>query len=555
MAEELVPTPDVGLFFADWLQRERRSLGRILCYRVSDFDRVKVWDFDEAGAFFHHYDTQYEAVARDSCECPLSHGTSKRFHHESRLPLHRPAQGDFSSYSHEYPLEGTQRVATCSNCSGRRTVTCHGCGGRGYREGTDSQGRPERTRCATCRGSGSVQCTRCQGEGQLLHYESKVFIWKHLTDREPILNESTERASMRSMIARLVARGGAYRVADFSESEVLASTGVMNSRIGTLIHRARAARLRLEQELEQRTSHHGAILFQEAQRHYVPIGFVNAEIASKYGQFFIAGNPSHHSTGSPPVRMSWVKVAGWLGLLTVLLALFFPRTMSGHEWLAALGGGLGLAGLLAVGRDWLRIHPDSWLIEDDDGLGGWLMVHLLAQGAGLLGLGTVRDPCYVDLFSPPVRSGRKGRNSFFCTLTRHARGRGRVSEVLLLSRRARQLFPDKVARLEEHCYQYTWVVSDRDPAEQDRIMSALVDTIAPRRRPYLKLSVIAAGGRAALGPADFPETMSKLDPEQLVCLNAALGDLHRQIQNGVPDTRKDQQLRQLITLIPMTTEV
>lgn len=552
---ELAPTPDTGLSFTAWLQRARRSPRHGLFYRAGDLSRVKVWDFDESGGFHHRHDTQYERVSYHEIECPHSLGLSRQFHPLGDIPRDRPEAGNFGTCSRDYPVDGTQQVYRCGTCSGRGKVKCTSCNGRGSRTTRDSRGKSRRAMCYACLGSGKRQCSTCLGDGKLMRYDVHHYKWEHTIDQEVILNQAADRASVRTLITRTMRDGGGYRVDEFSEQEVQAATGVTNQRIRSLITRAQQADAAMEAMISARS---GTILFTGIERHYVPMGFVNAEIGDKYGQYFIAGTASHSRMGRPPVRLSWLKIIGWIGLLMAAVAQFAPiqTSLSGRALTACvvIGVLLGLYSILRTGLDHLRIPPDLWLIEDDDGLSGWYLVHLLAQGVSLFDSGVVRDPCYVDLFSSPQGQDRKGRNSFFCTLIRRA-GRGRRAvELLWLSGRARAVFPGEVESIQRRCYQYTWVLRHRSVEDQDQLMATLLESLTPDQRACSKLSVLDATATRPMSPDDFPRTLALIAPEQLVCLSANLMNIYDRLQSGNLITPDERRLHELVGLIPLPTE-
>ena len=564
-----VMTPDIVLSFVLWLRKTRQSLARRLLFRMKDLQQISIWDTGESGGFFHHYDNQHERSTYTACEYPASRHNSTQYFSESGLPLHRPQAYNFTNNSKQYPLLGTAQIITCPRCGGSGQVTCSGCGGSGRVAGTNSEGRSTSVTCSSCGGSGNQRCSRCSGEGRLLTYTSKDYIWKHTVDNEPILSSVTNRRSVRGLITKTHKKGGSYKIEEFRREEIIEATGVYNGRIEALVEYARNEAVKKEQQIADRF---GTVLFQRRERFYIPLGFINLFVAKRYGQYFVAGNLASRLSHSPPVTWSRLKLLGWFAVgisISMLVAIFRGYLVLAQRDLRLLTIGLGLVlffALLRFFRDFFVQYPKTWLIFDDDGLGGWLFVHLMVQAISLTRKGKLLDPCYTDLFHLPEPNTRKSRNSFFCTIetlkmdnpdeqsgSRQKAQQRQTTELFLVSQRALAMFTSEIQEVAQNIQTFIWVMSQSPVVETDNCIANLLKAQSPETRKNLRLILITNQTNLGLSVNEFPQTQAYLSGEQITLHSLPLSEAFQCLQQGKLSPETEKTLNFLVEMVQPST--
>lgn len=540
-------TPDIGLSFAIWLDKTRNSVTKQLLLCKKSLEHISIWDIGESGGFFHHYDNQHEQFAYTSHQHPASVHHLTYYYDEKTLPLHRPDSYNYTNLKKEYPLEGTATISTCYRCHGSGKIDCGNCGGTGKVSVQDSKGKSKRVNCSSCGGSGDKTCPTCDGEGKLLTYQSKDYEWRHTTDDEPIVAPIINRSSVRRLISKTHTNQGSYPVEAFSKEEVVKNAGVYNERIDALIDHARGCTVEKEKEINQRF---GSVLFQQCQRFYIPLGFMNLFVRHKFGQFFIAGNLNHRSANSPPVQWSALKFMAWLSLgliLSILIGVAHGSVVIPPALMPFVIGiplAFMVAGVIRFALDFRLRWPQRWFVGDDDGIGGWLFVHLLVQAISLHRQGYLLDPCYTNLFHLPEPDTSKSRNSFFCTIQTGET----KTELFLASQRAIDLFMEETKTLTNDIQTFIWVINESPPTEVDQIIASLLTKEATTINPQSRLMIINCGNQD-ISSSSFPETQQFISPQQISCLRLPLFAAFDDLQHGhlTPKTEETlSQLRQLL---------
>lgn len=550
-------TPDIVLSFVLWVRRTRSSFWRRLLFRMKDLKYFSVWDISESGGFFHHYDNQHENCRYTEHEYPASRHYSIEYFPEIQLPLHRPQAYDFTNKSVQYPLLGTAKIITCPKCSGSGRVTCWGCGGSGSVMQTDHEGKSKNVTCGSCGGSGTQRCGRCSGEGKLLTYTSKDYIWKHTVDNQSILSDVTNRHSVRSLITKTHKKGGSYKISEFSDDQIIQATGVYNERIKALVEHAKNVATKKEQEIKNRF---GVLLFQQHDRFYIPLGFINLFIAKQFGQYFVAGNLQHRRFNSPPFRWSLLKFLGWVAVgieISLFAAVFHGSLVLTPQVTQLLAIGLGIVlivGLLRFIRDFFLKWPNTWLIADNDGLGGWLFIHLIVQSISLNRKGKLLDPCYTDLFHLPEPNTRKSRNSFFCTIETGKDQERQTTELFLASQRALNLFGSDIQQLAQNIQTFIWVIM-RQPtvAEIDNTIATLLKAQTDEKRKKSRLILIADLANCVLSRNDFPQISAYLSANSISLYSLPLLEAFEDLQQGKLSAKTENTLNILQKMLEPST--
>ncbi len=543
-------TPDITLSFACWLQKARRSRAYKLWFRTRDLYRVKIWDFGEGGAFYQRYDTQNESFEYRNREDPASHDRRISYFSERELPLEvdRPVNR-FVTYSRVYPLGNTRSLATCGNCHGGGRTTCSRCGGSG-RVGSGD----ERSRCYSCGGDGRETCSRCSGEGRLITYQSKDYHWRHFVDQEPILSPATNRLSVRGLITKVKERGGGVEVEGFSLAEVRAKIGVVNDRIRNLVNIAHQKRAEAEHKIQSRP---GVVLFQELERHYVPMGFINLSLGPKYGQFFLAGTRAFAKVGTPPLAWSAWKILCWTActaMLTLLILAFGELTQAPKHLLFYAGGACAalslVTGLVGFLRDRVKEPPRNWLVFDDDGYGGWLFTYLYAQHQSQSGFSSVNDPCYVQLLEKPHPDTAKHRNSFMCTLVEKVSRNPRRTPIINLGFLSQQTFHGQITSLLRDTFRLTWVADYGQVHQIDARMAAILALVPEDQLSLLEVSVIfRRAGDDPIYP-DFPMATRMVSDKQIRCLFLPIDAIYEESRTGGLSEENKKQFEELALITP-----
>lgn len=535
-------TPDIGLSFALWLIKTRQSFFKQLILCKESLRHISIWDIGESGGFFHHYDNQHENYFYKEHEYKASRHDYTSYFPERNLPLdkHRPSPYKFSNGSQQYPLEGTAHINICPNCIGSGSVECGKCGGIGIVTRTDSEGDSERVICPSCGGRGQKECSRCSGEGKLLTYQSKDYTWKYTTDDEPIVLPIIDRHSVKNLISKTHQKSGSYPVNEFSKDEIIEKSGVYNERIEALIEYACERGIKKEEEIDRRF---GTLLFQQRNRFYIPLGFVNLFVNQKFGQFFVAGNINYRKSNSPPARWSLLKLCGWfaLGLVISLwtglahgFIVMIPILV--HRIIIIISGIAISLGVLRFILDFFVQSSDTWMISDDDGYGGWLFVHLLVQAVSLNRKGKLLDPCYTDLFNPPTPNTRESRNSFFCAVEIGKDKEKQITELFLVSQRALSSFINEIKVISKEIQTWVWII--RQPnfiTEADKQIADLLKSLPPKRLNKIRLMIIVntVDNNVSLSSREqFPEVTKYLSPQQVKLHCFSLTPAFEDLQNG-----------------------
>ncbi len=504
-------SPDITLAFATWLLKARKGLRYTLFNRKSNLLDIRIQHFGEGGAFHHHYDTQTEDYSYRSHEAPVSRIHSISWVREETCPHHRPADGQFEDRTHSYDLDHSKEVKTCYNCNGQGTVRCGSCsgsgncstcGGRGsvseYRDGEHksvSCSSCSGGRCSSCGGSGRVTCSTCNGEGQLVHWTSKDYVWKHHVDPETILLENVDRGNVKRLVKKTLNKGGAISMDNFTVEEVNQRTGLVNERITDTVHLAQRERDRLESEIERRP---GSILFQEVRRHFIFLGYLNVNMGKKFGQFFVAGNKKYTSVSPPPVAWSALKIGTWATSLGVGLAWFadYMEWVFLEEFLPLISLvpiPVGLAALGLLIWEACRKSKPRWLVFDDQGLSGWYFTYLYGQFLARKDIAYIKDPGLVTLMEQPQREVANKRNSFMCTFVEKKVAKPRQWELLNVSHHAQETFADQVDPLLPGTARLTWIIAEAGRDRIDHKISSTLTKMPESERGHLDIWVIIDG--------------------------------------------------------------
>ncbi len=537
-------TPDIGLSFALWLNQVRNSFFKELILNKSNLRHVSIWDIGESGGFFHHYDSQHEKYSYTDHEYPASRNRRIEYFPEGDLPLHRPEANNFINSSQQYPLLGTSQIKTCFICRGSGRIPCRSCGGRGRSTSINSKGKFKRDTCLRCRGTGNVRCERCSGEGKLLTYTSKDYIWKHTTDREPIILPIIDRPNVRSLITTTHSKGGSYPVDEFTQEEIIKKIGVYNERIGALVRHANDQAIRKEEEIKQRF---GTLLFQEHSCFYIPLGFVNLFVNHKFRQFFVAGNLTYRRTLSPPVGWNLFKLLGWFAI-GVALSLYSSVLMKRELAIIAI---LISLGVLQFILDFLLQWPRTWLIFDDDGLGGWLFVHLLVQSISLSRKGKLLDPCYTELFHLPQIDTYKSRNSFFCTIETGKGKQRQNTELFLVSQRALSLFNQDLQKITQRIQTLVWVIQQLDAAQTDGLIADFLKVQSPEIRKRIHLILVTDKPVFISSVTELSQTHQYLNPQQISLYSLSLLQAFQELQDGQQGPETETTLKMLLEVVEL----
>lgn len=547
-------TPDVVLSFVLLLYKTRRSIFRLLFSRINDLKKISVWDIGESGGFFHQYDNQHEKCFYTARERPASYQNQIQYFPEKQLPLDRPQGYNFINKTIEYPLLKTDQIIICPKCSGSGQVFCLICMGTGTHTVTKTNSKGESystiVTCWRCGGSGKVTCRRCEGEGELLTYKSKDYVWKYTVDKEPILFSVTNRYSVRSLIVKTHMKGGSYPIKNFAREDILQSTGVYNESIEALAQHARNEAVKKEKEIKERF---GIILFQKCERFYVPLGFMNLFVARRFGQYFVAGNIAHRSSNLLHFPWSFFKFLGWLAIgtaVSVFIAKLNGSFVIDQQTFHSLKISLGIAivlGLFQLIKDLFLQWPNSWIILDDDGFGGWLFVHLMVQAISLTRKGRLLDPCYTDLFHLPEPNTQKSRNSFFCSIKIGQDKRCQIIELFLVSQRALTLFGNDIQEITKDTETIVWVTSESTKDKTDNSISTLLKNQLPEKLQKLRLILIARD--FILSVSEFPQVQAYLSPEQIFRYSLPLSQVFEELQQGKLSPEMEETLNVLVDIL------
>ena len=328
--------------------------------------------------------SQHERVTRRKETVPASRHRSVRFY-EVATPT-RPRQGTFERRSQEFPLQGTLKIYTCTNCHGSGEVRCRRCNGKGRIRcaGCRGTGRSEgrggscrrcggdgRVTCDRCRGRRRVTCGSCLGEGKLASWEVEVYRWlieERSGDELPL---ETEQARVAQAFDRWL-EIDADRVVSFKPGKMAAHLGFETPETLAVALRAETRRQALEAEARRSGDRY---LFHRTALSLTPVGYTVLRWRKRARYYWLVGRGERALEVSPRGRLDGWKCTGWLGLGS--------GGVMGYESLAqAYELGLPLLEVLQLGAE------PAWLAGGS--LASWLLT--------ALGVRRVRQ------HKPPVRT-------------------------------------------------------------------------------------------------------------------------------------------------------
>ncbi len=279
----------------------------------------------ESAAIRVEVTSQHERVGRRSETVPVSRHRSVRFYQVAQPK--RPQEGHFERRSQEFPLRGTLRIYTCTECNGRGKVRCWTCSGRGrsacsscggsgrvQREGKmrscGSCGGGGSQTCSTCGGSGKVRCRLCKGERQLASWEIETYQWlieNRAVEEFPL---DTEASRVRRAFKKWL-KVDAEKVANLEPATVAEHLGFETREAMEVAGRADTGRRNLEDEARRSSDRY---LFHRTEPAVVPVGYTVVRLAGKARYYWLVGRGEKALEVKPSGQMDGWKLAGWMGL-------------------------------------------------------------------------------------------------------------------------------------------------------------------------------------------------------------------------------------------------
>ena len=270
-------------------------------------------------------ESQHERVSRRSETVPVSRHRSVRFYDVAQP--NPPREGHFERRSQEFPLRGTLRIYTCTECNGRGKVRCWTCSGSGrsacstcggsgrvQRDGKmrscSSCGGAGRQQCFTCHGAGRVTCRTCDGEKQLASWEIETYRWliEHRALEEFPL--TTEESRVQRAFKQWL-KINAEKVANLEPGTVAEHLGFETREALEVAGRADAGRRNLEEEARRSDDRY---LFHRTQSAVAPVGYTVVRLDGKARYYWLVGRGEKALEVKPSGRPDGLKCAGWLGL-------------------------------------------------------------------------------------------------------------------------------------------------------------------------------------------------------------------------------------------------
>lgn len=502
---------DVFLTFLDWLYTARKSWGLRLFYRTSDLENIKIWDLGEDGAFHQFCRTQYEETRYQDKEIRGSYAYSLEMHREADLPFHRPEHMHFVNMDASYPLQGSGMMVKCPRCRGRGRVT--------YR---DSNGN-----------SRSKRCPRCKGDREVFKFRSKYYHWSFQADESPILSPNSSSVSTDRLVSGLIDSKGGYEIETITEEEVLRVSNLLNPRIKDLVNHAKKE----NQAFKAKIASRGKILFQREILHFIPISYINLEVGTRFGQFFLAGDRKKSRMRRPPLRLDPWKIIAGLGLLSFpVLSLLSatPRFSGLPMWIFPLIPvtfiPFGVSQLLTRLRKRKR---ESWVIVDNPEYDGWHLSYLLAYSLSRQGRGNVSDPAFTHLLDAPDQHETSSRNSFLFHLEVEGQSPKKkdVIEVLNMHHDSLDLYPKETSPILKRSENWLVMVGKSFDPHEEKLITDLLNWRIKQGQKLPEITILVTGEAPDLGDY-FQDISNDYVREKVRLFHLPLRQLTESIKSG-----------------------